>query len=308
LTRSLGQTWLALRAMAFLPGGKAMRWICVVLLASCLMTGCAEYELHGKVGVGCGAVVAVPTGLVVGVLALPITVPFALGAPGEYTPTGVILFPFLVGGACGYYAGYYAGATCAYPLHLLVGEPLHKLRLAPMSDLGMVEYLVESMPYVSEADYGRLVRASRRTYAPPYSVETYPGRRFGQKPEVEDDLVSEWRAWLEGRRRAGAPDEASFVLRYNTDLLTRGSYHMRSRAIEALSELRHPGAIEPLILSAMGDESIREEAAGALQKLPGKQFGEDQGAWQKWWQENKESFLKERQGGSEQGPASPVSP
>jgi len=167
-----------------------MRCICVVLLASCLMTGCAllrdacgdlgeQYEdsaLHGKVGVGWGAVLAVPAGVVVAVLTLPITVPISIhanlttsgGCMGEGISRNAPLFAFVVGCGLGYYGGYYAGTACAYPLHLLAGEAPHRLRLAPMSDEAVVDRLVQSMPYVSEADYGRLARASRRSYPRPY--------------------------------------------------------------------------------------------------------------------------------------------
>jgi hypothetical protein len=56
-----------------------------------------------------------------------------------------------------------------------------------------------------------------------------------------------------------------------------------------------PRAVEPLI-AALKDEKFqfKARAAEALKKITGKDFGQKPEEWQKWWMENRESFLKGR--------------
>ncbi|MCD5401319.1 HEAT repeat domain-containing protein, partial [candidate division NPL-UPA2 bacterium] len=70
---------------------------------------------------------------------------------------------------------------------------------------------------------------------------------------------------------------------------------VRESAALALGKTRDPRAVKPLI-AALRDEDrdVRESAAWALEEITGKYFGEDVARWQKWWEENKEAFLKER--------------
>jgi HEAT repeat protein len=56
----------------------------------------------------------------------------------------------------------------------------------------------------------------------------------------------------------------------------------------ALGELKDRRAVKPLI-DAMGHEvrDVRRNAAWALKKITGKDFGEDPAKWQEWWQAQK---------------------
>jgi HEAT repeat protein len=42
------------------------------------------------------------------------------------------------------------------------------------------------------------------------------------------------------------------------------------------------------------DDDVREYATEALGKITGEDFGEDHEKWLKWWQQNKERFLKNK--------------
>ncbi len=42
------------------------------------------------------------------------------------------------------------------------------------------------------------------------------------------------------------------------------------------------------------DEDIRSNAIYTLRTITGEDFGEDQERWKKWWEENKEKFLKKK--------------
>ncbi|MCK4830522.1 hypothetical protein KA005_83160 [bacterium] len=66
------------------------------------------------------------------------------------------------------------------------------------------------------------------------------------------------------------------------------------KAQEALAEIGKP-AIEPLIIAMKGKSyEVRNRIIWALSKITGQDFGEDQVKWQKWWEENKETFLKKK--------------
>ena len=59
-----------------------------------------------------------------------------------------------------------------------------------------------------------------------------------------------------------------------------------------MGEIGSPRAVKPLI-KALSDKSgcVREAAAMGLAHITGKNFGEDQVAWNKYWEENKEAYL-----------------
>ena len=67
---------------------------------------------------------------------------------------------------------------------------------------------------------------------------------------------------------------------------------VRVSAAVAMGEIGSPRAVKPLI-NALADKSVyvREAAAMGLTNITGKNFGEDQVAWNKYWEQNKETFL-----------------
>ena len=65
--------------------------------------------------------------------------------------------------------------------------------------------------------------------------------------------------------------------------------HVRNNAAEVLGKIGKP-AVEPLIAVLRDKDShVRNNAAEALRKITGKDFGEDQAQWQRWWERNKAS-------------------
>jgi HEAT repeat protein len=69
--------------------------------------------------------------------------------------------------------------------------------------------------------------------------------------------------------------------------------------MRALGILGNPRAVEPLIAAMKGEDiwayELRETAAEALRAITGAGFGADPEEWQKWWDEKKERFIKEKQ-------------
>ena len=77
-------------------------------------------------------------------------------------------------------------------------------------------------------------------------------------------------------------------------LKSRDSY-TRYVVVWALGAIRDRRAVEPLI-QALRDKSqdVRREAADGLCFITGQGFGQDVERWEKWWEENKDSFDKRR--------------
>ena len=180
---------------------------CVGLLM--VMTGCAlpedfrfrDLELHGKVGAVCGVSSGVVIGIPLCIVSLPVTLPLAAQSHSRNKWFGgfEVLYP-------AYFAvliGYYGGAALAYPLHLVVEEVPHRVRLALSSDEELVHYLVKSMPHISESDYDRLVEASGRRNPPAYGGYNPV---FGEKPICAS--TEEWQAWLQAGGPAGGQEKA----------------------------------------------------------------------------------------------------
>ena len=59
-----------------------------------------------------------------------------------------------------------------------------------------------------------------------------------------------------------------------------------------MGEIGSPRAVKPLI-RALDDKSnsVRDAAAMGLTRITGKNFGEDQVAWNQYWEKNKEAYL-----------------
>lgn len=64
-------------------------------------------------------------------------------------------------------------------------------------------------------------------------------------------------------------------------------------AAKVLGEIKDRRAVEPLI-AALDNFFSGEEAAYALEKITGEDFGYNSVEWKKWWKENKKKFLKKK--------------
>ena len=75
--------------------------------------------------------------------------------------------------------------------------------------------------------------------------------------------------------------------------LKHANWRVRQRSARALGTIKETGAVEALIAALKDQDSrVRAEAAGALSKITGKDFGQDHGKWDTWWQKNKSAFLQ----------------
>jgi HEAT repeat protein len=68
---------------------------------------------------------------------------------------------------------------------------------------------------------------------------------------------------------------------------------VREGAVESLGEIRDARAVVPLIAALKdNDEDVQYAAAKVLKEITGEDFGKDYEAWSKWWEKNREKFLK----------------
>lgn len=68
---------------------------------------------------------------------------------------------------------------------------------------------------------------------------------------------------------------------------------VRIAAADALGDKKDPKAIDPLIAGLKENEETVNEAFGkALANITGKDFGQDHDQWEKWWNQNRKSVLK----------------
>lgn len=86
------------------------------------------------------------------------------------------------------------------------------------------------------------------------------------------------------------------VTRLTANLKHRNA-RLRQRAARLLGTIKDPRAVEPLIAALKDqDPAVQQDAAGALEKITGKDFGQDHDKWHGWWQKNKSTFLQGEQG------------
>ncbi len=64
-------------------------------------------------------------------------------------------------------------------------------------------------------------------------------------------------------------------------------FTLREDIVEALGEIKDSRAIRPLI-SALNGLFTKDEAAEALRKITGMNFGKDKAKWQWWWKQNRQ--------------------
>jgi len=68
---------------------------------------------------------------------------------------------------------------------------------------------------------------------------------------------------------------------------------VRWKAVEALGKTKDTQAVEPLIAALKDEDSyVRNYAAKALWEITKQDLGKEYNAWLKWWEENKDKFLK----------------
>jgi hypothetical protein len=110
-----------------------------------------------------------------------------------------------------------------------------------------------------------------------------------------------------GEIGAGATGVIPFLL----GLLDDNGYLVSAKYVKDLGyEVTTPGKEAALALAKMGnakpaveslitalrhkDKTVRTNASGALKEITGQDFGDDPLKWQKWWDQNKEQFLRRR--------------
>ncbi len=73
------------------------------------------------------------------------------------------------------------------------------------------------------------------------------------------------------------------------------SEYVRTTSAWALGLIKDPRAVEPLI-AALKDKQlvVKGSAKNSLRQITAQDFGDDDEKWQKWWEENKHSFGKEK--------------
>ena len=94
-----------------------------------------------------------------------------------------------------------------------------------------------------------------------------------------------------GLARSRIPKEdIAFDVRKQIERLYSDDPAERRCAALALGKIGKP-AVEPLIAALKDkDSGVRKDAAEALTKITGKDFGRDQAQWRDWWERNKASF------------------
>ena len=85
------------------------------------------------------------------------------------------------------------------------------------------------------------------------------------------------------------------------NLLNDDDSDLRQCALAGLIYIKDPFIFEPSkdssisifesIIATLKDEKLRDEAAKILNYITEKDFGIDHNKWQKWWEENKETFI-----------------
>jgi hypothetical protein len=59
-----------------------------------------------------------------------------------------------------------------------------------------------------------------------------------------------------------------------------------------MGKIESPKAVKLLIFALKDqDAGVRQAAAKSLQQITGQDFGEDQAKWNKYWEENKGTFI-----------------
>jgi HEAT repeat protein len=68
---------------------------------------------------------------------------------------------------------------------------------------------------------------------------------------------------------------------------------VRIAAADALGDKKDPEAIDPLIAGLKeNEETVSEAFVKALANITGKDFGQDHDQWEKWWNQNRKTVLK----------------
>ena len=222
----------------------------VILTAIATLAGCAgqrwsrqgEFrglEVHGKAGYACACVSDI-VGIPVGVVCLPVTVPMTMIWGRTYgdapvpdityvcTPTVIVEN-----------VAYYIGSAITYPLYP-IGRWLDERKLNRLTDEEAEQTLLADLPYLDMGKYERLIRASRRQYAPSYcawdtAIGEESGRTsyhyptsifplkhdarppdFGRKDELDRRIAGDWKNWTTAGSPRGGRPEALGVLAYWT--------------------------------------------------------------------------------------------
>jgi hypothetical protein len=120
-------------------------------------------------------------------------------------------------------------------------------------------------------------------------------------PVDRENLLKVARSIVDRRRSEETVLLALYVLGQRVDeeslnrivrLLRARSWQVKLAAIQALVDIRHEGAVKPLIdCLAREDGRVAAEVASALHHLTGFDFGLNAEIWKRWWANNKDRFF-----------------
>ena len=125
---------------------------------------------------------------------------------------------------------------------------------------------------------------------PQYAAEVLAqAKESGEVERLINDLKDEsWQIRWYAAQALGDTNDPDAVEPLIAVLKNDKHVYVLATTAWALGELKDRRAVKPLI-DAMGHEvrDVRRNAAWALKKITGKDFGEDPAKWQKWWEKNK---------------------
>lgn len=131
-------------------------------------------------------------------------------------------------------------------------------------------------------------------YVLPGHFPFFPYNYLTSQPCYRGDESGQIRMIYVHRREERCPADAPVVFRVADldlqEMLRDNDWKVRRHAAFLLGELKDPDAVERLIAALKdGSTAVRSEVAEALGRITGVNFGEDLGAWQKWWGEHRQT-------------------
>lgn len=105
-----------------------------------------------------------------------------------------------------------------------------------------------------------------------------------------DDPVEKTKAILALRDMEKTNELMSFI----PNLISALKDSQMVQIVEGVTFTEHLAVVTGKAGGSIFFTSVRSEAAKTLEYITGESFGKDEKKWQKWWEENKENYTKER--------------